>query len=65
MRLDGVRLILASAYYDPRHADFVAAETGARVARLANQVGARPGTDDYLAMTDYNVRQVVAALAGP
>ncbi len=62
MRAQHVRLILASAYYDPRHAELVAAETGARVARMANQVGARPGTDDYLAMTDYNVRQVVDAL---
>jgi hypothetical protein len=30
---------------------------------MANQVGARPGTADYLAMIDYDVRAVVAALA--
>ncbi len=65
MQADAVRLILANAYYDPRHADFVAAETGARVARMANQVGARPGTDDYLAMVNYNVEQVVQALRRP
>ena len=64
IKADDVRLILAAAYYDPRHADFVAAQTGAVVVRMANQVGARPGTDDYLAMIDYDVRQVVAALAG-
>jgi ABC-type Zn uptake system ZnuABC Zn-binding protein ZnuA len=62
MKAGDVRLILAAAYYDPRHADFVAAQTGAIVVRMANQVGARPGTDDYLAMIDYDVRQVVGAL---
>ncbi|MBX3027916.1 zinc ABC transporter substrate-binding protein [bacterium] len=62
IRADRVPLVLAAAYYDPRHADFVAAQTGARVVRMANQAGARPGTDDYLAMVSYNVEQVVAAL---
>jgi ABC-type Zn uptake system ZnuABC Zn-binding protein ZnuA len=62
MKAEHVPLVLAAAYYDPRHADFVASQTGARVARMANQVGARPGTDDYVAMADYNVRQVVDAL---
>jgi ABC-type Zn uptake system ZnuABC Zn-binding protein ZnuA len=62
MKREEVRLILASAYYDPRHARFLSAETGARIANLANQVGARPGTDDYVAMIDYDVGQVLSAL---
>lgn len=61
MKRDDVRLVLASAYYDPRHAAFVSEATGARVASLAHQVGARPGTDDYIAMIDYNVREVTRA----
>jgi zinc/manganese transport system substrate-binding protein len=61
MKTDQVRLILASSYYDPRHADFVSAKTGAVVVNLAHQVGARPGTDDYIAMLDYNVQRIVAA----
>ena len=60
-RLQGAKLILASPYFDPRHARFVAERTGARVAQMAHQVGARPGTEDYLAMVDYNVRQVAGA----
>jgi ABC-type Zn uptake system ZnuABC Zn-binding protein ZnuA len=64
MQAQGVKLILASAYYDPRHAQFVAQHTGARIVPLANQVGAREGTDDYLSMVDYNVRQLVTALRG-
>jgi ABC-type Zn uptake system ZnuABC Zn-binding protein ZnuA len=62
VRTDKVPLLLAAAYYDPRHADFVAGQTGAAVVRMANQAGARPGTDDYLAMVNYNVEQLVAAL---
>jgi ABC-type Zn uptake system ZnuABC Zn-binding protein ZnuA len=63
MRAEGIPLVLAAAYYDPRHAQFVAEATGATVLRMANQAGARPGTDDYVAMIDDNVRQVVTALA--
>jgi ABC-type Zn uptake system ZnuABC Zn-binding protein ZnuA len=64
MKRDGVKLILASAYYDPRHARFLAGETDAKIANLANQVGARPGTDDYVAMIDYDVKEVLAGLGG-
>lgn len=64
MREEKVPLVLASAYYDPRHAEFAARSSGATVVRLANLVGARPGTDDYVAMIDYDVREVVAALRG-
>jgi len=54
--------ILATAYFDPRHARWVAERTGARVARMAHQVGSREGADDYLAMVDYNVREMDRAL---
>lgn len=64
MRAEGVKAVLAAAYYDPRHARFISENTGARVASLANQIGARDGADDYLSMSDYNVRQLVAALGG-
>jgi ABC-type Zn uptake system ZnuABC Zn-binding protein ZnuA len=64
MKANGVKVVLAAAYYDPRYAQFVADNTGAKVVNMAHQAGARPGTEDYLAMADYNVRQLVAALAG-
>ncbi len=64
MRADGVQLILASAYYDPRHARLLAEQTGASIASMANQVGAQPGTATYVDMIDYDVRQVLAALGG-
>jgi ABC-type Zn uptake system ZnuABC Zn-binding protein ZnuA len=58
----GVRAVLASAYYDPRHARFVGEATGIPVLAMANQLGSRPGTDTYVAWVDYNVRQVAHAL---
>lgn len=62
MKANGVKAVLAAVYYDPRYANFVSENTGAKVALMANQVGARPGTEEYLNMCDYNVRQLAAAL---
>ena len=64
MQAQHIGLILASAYYDPRHARFLAQQTGAKIAEIANQVGAREGTDTYLQMVEYNVQQIIAALGG-
>ncbi len=62
MHDEGVRVVLANAYYDPRHAQFVASQSGATVVSMAHQGSARPGTDDYISMVDYNVTQLVKAL---
>ena len=62
MKEQHVHVVLSSAFYDPRHARFVADNTGAEVVPMANQAGSRPGTDDYLDWMDYNVRQIAAAL---
>ena len=62
MRAEQVGAVLATAYYDPRYARFVSEKTGVAVVAIAHQVDARPGTGDYLSMTDYNVRQLAAAL---
>jgi zinc/manganese transport system substrate-binding protein len=64
MQANNVKAVLASAYYDPRYAQFVAKHTGARVVNMAHQANARPGTENYLDMIDYNVKQLSAALEG-
>ena len=64
MRTEQIDVVLTTAYYDPRYARFVSEKTGAAVVPVAHQVGARPGTEDYLSMTDYNVRQLATALGG-
>ncbi|MBY0274789.1 metal ABC transporter substrate-binding protein [Candidatus Binatia bacterium] len=63
MRADGVRIVLASAYYDPRYAQFVSDATKATVLRMANQVESVPAASSYVAMIDYDVGQVATALA--
>jgi ABC-type Zn uptake system ZnuABC Zn-binding protein ZnuA len=60
----GVRLLIASPYFDPRHARTVADRTGIAVVTLAHQTGALPGADDYLSTVDRNVRAVAEALDG-
>lgn len=64
MRANNATVVLASAYYDPRYAQFVAESTGATVVNMAHQGAARPGTENYLDMVDYNVKQLSAALGG-
>ncbi len=61
MRKEGIKLILASPYFDIRHGQFVSKNTGAKIIPMAHQVGSRPGADNYLNMIDYNVRQVAEA----
>ena len=64
MRAEQVKLVIRVPYYDPRHAQFISQNTGATVVNMAHQVGARPGTDDYIGMIDFNVRSLAAALRG-
>jgi ABC-type Zn uptake system ZnuABC Zn-binding protein ZnuA len=64
MKAERIRGVLASPYYDPRHARFVAETTGAKVLELAHQTGGRDGTGTYLDMIDYNVRTTADALSG-
>lgn len=50
--------LIIGAYYDPRHADFMHRSSNIPVIRLAHQVGALPGTNDYLQMFDYNLQRL-------
>ena len=61
IRAEKIPVLLATPYFDPRHARFVAEQSGVRVVPMAHQVGSRPGTDDYVAMIDYDVKQVFGA----
>jgi zinc/manganese transport system substrate-binding protein len=64
MRARRVKLILDAAYASPAPARLVAAETGARLAHMAHQVGAVPGTESYESMVEHNVSEVERALSG-
>lgn len=64
MKAEGIKTILSSPYFEIRYAQFVSKNTGAKIVPLAHQVGSRPGTDSYLNMIDYNVRELAAAFSG-
>ena len=64
MKANGVRAVLAVAYYDPRYAQFISENSGAAVVPMAVQANSRPGTAHYLDMVDYNVKQLSAVLGG-
>ena len=61
MNAEKIGVIFRSVYFDPRSARFVAEHTGARVAAVAHQSGAMPGTEGYLKMIDYDVREFLRA----
>jgi ABC-type Zn uptake system ZnuABC Zn-binding protein ZnuA len=62
MKAERIKVILASPFFDIRHAQFVSKNTGAKIVLMAHQVGSRRGTDNYLSMIDYNVRELARAL---
>jgi zinc/manganese transport system substrate-binding protein len=61
MQAEDIRLLLSSPVYDRRPLDRVAEASGARVVVLPHQVGALPGTDDYLAFIEACVVALEAA----
>jgi zinc/manganese transport system substrate-binding protein len=63
MNAGRVRAILTSPYFDPRYARLVAGQTGAVIIPLAHQVGALPGTGDYLTTIGHNVAALEQGLA--
>ena len=64
MKTNSVKAVLKAAYYAPRYAQFVSDNSNATVVPMAEQANSRPGTEHYLDMVDYNVRQLSAALGG-
>jgi zinc/manganese transport system substrate-binding protein len=63
LRAEGARALLATPYFDRKAIELVARASGVRIAEMAHQAGARPGTEDYLAFIDANVQALATALA--
>ena len=62
MRAGEVAVLLAAPYFPIQYAQALQKQLPLTIAEVAHQPGARPGTDDYVAFVDHNVRTVVAAL---
>jgi ABC-type Zn uptake system ZnuABC Zn-binding protein ZnuA len=63
MKAESVKVIVVEPQQNRDVADALARETGAKVVVLSPGVGGLPGTGTYLALLDYDVRTLVAALA--
>jgi ABC-type Zn uptake system ZnuABC Zn-binding protein ZnuA len=61
MKAEGVKVIIREPHYAERLPAQVAAQTGAKVARLAIMVGGVPEAKTYLDLIDYNLRALLNA----
>lgn len=62
VRADKVKLILVDNFYDPALPRRIAREGGARAVILPNQVRGEKGVNDYFALIDYVLDQMLANL---
>ncbi len=63
MLAEHCKLVIKEPFYPENLTRVVAEKTGATVIVLPDAPGGAPGTDDYFAFIDYDVKQVAAALA--
>lgn len=61
MKAEQVRVVVREPQFSEKTPNQVAAQAGARIAKLAIMVGGVPGTKTYLDLIDYNVRTLVKA----
>ncbi len=62
MKREGIKLILMEPYFSDKDPNLVARQVDGKVLTMASSVGAFKGTDDYIAMFDYNVNQLAQVL---
>ena len=58
----GIKALVISSYFPRDSVDVLAKRTGVRVVELVQNVGEMPQAGDYIAMTDYNVNELITAL---
>jgi zinc/manganese transport system substrate-binding protein len=63
MKDQDISMIWMEPFRPRRTPERIAEEAGVRLVLLPEQVGAVEGTEDYIALIDYNVRQIVAGMA--
>lgn len=62
MKAQGAKLIVVEPYFDKKTPTAIAAQTGGTVLELSPSVGGVKEAPDYIALFDYDVNQVAAAL---
>ncbi|MFA6003794.1 MAG: metal ABC transporter substrate-binding protein [Elusimicrobiota bacterium] len=64
MKAEGVRLIVREQQYDAKACEWLAGQTGARIAVVGSLAGAFPDTGTFIAMIDHNLKALLEAV-GP
>jgi zinc/manganese transport system substrate-binding protein len=62
MKQDHVALIVREQQYDPKFPQFLADNTGAKVATIGTMGKAFPDTDTFIKMSEHNLKAILAAL---
>lgn len=62
MKNEGVKLILIEQFRERKIPEFVSERTGAKVVILPIMVGGQKEVQDYIALFDYTINQIVTAL---
>ena len=62
MKKQGVKLIVVEPYFDSKTPQAISKQVGGEVLVLAPSVGGSKEATDYIALFDYDVNTVVAAL---
>ena len=65
MKAQGVKVIVVEPYFEKRTPQSIAAQVGGQVIELAPSVGGNEAAADYIALFDYDLSQLVAALKQP
>lgn len=65
MKRRNVKIILQANYFEKRHSELLARQTGAQVLSLPVSVGGAPGAEDYFSLFDLLVDRLAKALSQP
>jgi zinc/manganese transport system substrate-binding protein len=61
MKAEGVTIIVREQQYDPKFPQFLADNTGAKIAVIGAMAKALPDTDTFIKMSEHNLKSVLAA----
>lgn len=62
MKEQGVKLIVREQQYDPKQSQWLADQTGARVAVVGTMANAFPGTDTFVKLSEHNLAALLEAV---
>ena len=65
MKEKEVTLVLWEPHFSDRLPNWVAEQTGAKVAKFLIMVGGNPGVDTYEDLIEFNIRSILSAVNGP